>query len=137
MCVRVCVLGAAGRGEGEVDSGVGMHGCREGHDLTGSSTGLCMRITLQQGFLSPTPTTSPAPLQPTPPARPVFEWSNAMLVVLAEQLLDLDCATAAEEEQLRATVRREWDPASGQDGGIVPSLLQYYRLPEAGIPHQP
>lgn len=59
-----------------------------------------------------------------------------MLVVLAEQLLDIDCSTAAEEEQLRETVRREWDSSTGQGGGIVPSLLQYYRLPEAAIPHQ-
>lgn len=69
--------------------------------------------------------------------RPVFEWSNAMLVVMAEQLLDIDCATAAEEAQLRATVRREWDGSRGQDGGIAASLLQYYRLPEADVPHQP
>ena len=68
--------------------------------------------------------------------RPIFEWSNAMLVVMAEQLLDLDCATAAEEEQLRTTVRREWDSAQ-DDGGIAASLLQYYRLPEADVPHQP
>jgi hypothetical protein len=60
-----------------------------------------------------------------------------MLVVLAEQLLDLDVSTAAEEEQLRATVRREWDSARGPGGGIAPSLLQYYRLPEAAVPHQP
>ena len=39
--------------------------------------------------------------------RPIFEWSNAMLVVMAEQLLGLDCSTAAEEEQLRTTVRRD------------------------------
>jgi hypothetical protein len=60
-----------------------------------------------------------------------------MLVVMAEQLLGLDCATAAEEEQLRATVRAEWDGSKGATGGIAPSLLQYYRLPEATIPHQP
>jgi hypothetical protein len=69
--------------------------------------------------------------------RPIFEWSNAMLVVMAEQLLDIDCATAAEEAQLRATVRREWDGARGRGGGIADSLLQYYRLPEADVPHQP
>jgi hypothetical protein len=74
---------------------------------------------------------------PTKCTRPIFEWSNAMLVVMAEQLLDVDCATAAEEEQLRETVRREWDSSSGNDGGIAPSLLQYYRLPEAAIPHLP
>lgn len=74
---------------------------------------------------------------PSACTRPIFEWSNAMLVVMAEQLLDIDCSTAAEEEQLRTTVRREWDSAMGQDGGIAPSLLQYYRLPEADVPHQP
>jgi hypothetical protein len=60
-----------------------------------------------------------------------------MLVVMAEQLLDVDCSAAAEEEQLRTTVRREWNSAKGTDGGIAPSLLQYYRLPEADVPHQP
>lgn len=69
--------------------------------------------------------------------RPIFEWSNAMLVVMAEQLLDIDCATAAEEAQLRVTVRREWDGSTGRGGGIADSLLQYYRLPEADVPHQP
>lgn len=69
--------------------------------------------------------------------RPVFEWSNAMLTVMAEQLLDLDCDTAATEEQLRETVRREWDGSAGRSGGIAPSLLQYARLPDADIPHLP
>jgi hypothetical protein len=76
--------------------------------------------------------------EPSACTRPVFEWSNAMLVVLAEQLLGLDCSTAAEEAMLRDTVRREWDvSAAGPRGGIAPSLLQYYRLPEASVPHQP
>lgn len=60
-----------------------------------------------------------------------------MIVVLAESLLDIDCATAAEEENLRTTVRREWNATAGVDGGIAPSLLQYARLPEADVPHQP
>jgi hypothetical protein len=58
-----------------------------------------------------------------------------MLVVAAEQLLGVDCETAAAEEALRQTARREWQRRSfRRNGGVREPLLLYTPL-EAWVPH--
>lgn len=71
---------------------------------------------------------------PTQFSRPEFGWANAMLVVVVEQLLGVDCDVEAEAHKLQSIRQREAQqqhtaPNGGRD------LPTYYEQLEAGIVH--
>lgn len=80
--------------------------------------------------------------RPSRCTRPLFEWANAMLVVLAEQLLGEDCEAPAQEEFMRAQVREPGRRVTGPPralaaaGALVTQLLLCCASPNPQLRHE-